>query len=208
MSVLQQRRGAGADLARAGFAAVVGFAFGWLTFDAQGFLPAWVSSVANSASGWTVVALLVVVLATDDWRRGAVLTTIVFVLLNVGYYVAADANGLFYDTRTWIVVSVLAGPPIGAAAAVLRERSVRGSVAVAFVGMLLLADGVHSLLTVSATTSSVYWSVVTVIGAGLVGWALKRGPGRRWVLVTLAVTVALAAVGAWWLSVPVDVTPS
>ena len=173
------RRDRRADVVRGVVTVVVGLLAGVATFWLQSALPSWIDSITNSASGWSFVAVGLVVVLTDDARRGALVGVVAFWLLNVGYYVGAELDGLYYDMRVWVVVAVLAGPVIGAASALLRRRTRGGALAHALLGGLFVAECFSSLATVADSTSPVYWVLVGLVGLALVARGLVRAPSAR-----------------------------
>ena len=96
------------------------------TFYAQGSLPEAWRSFANSASGWTLLTALLVFGARASTRLAAVLGGLSFLLLVLGYTVAAEPEGLFYSPLLFGVVGMVVGPFVGMAAAWLRLRGARG----------------------------------------------------------------------------------
>ena len=128
---------------------------GGLTFFAQGFLPGWFTSFANSASGWTVLtAVLIGVSGLRPWvsmLSGAVS----FVLLTVGYGWAAALSGLSYDPTLFSVIGILVGPFVGLAAAWLRARGLRAALATAALAGVGLGESVYGLTVVADSTSPV-----------------------------------------------------
>ena len=166
------------------------------TFWLQGVLPSWIHSIANSASGWSLVAITLVVLLTDDVRRGALIGVAAFLLLNIGYGVGARIDGLYYDMRVWGVVAVIAGPVIGAASAVLRRRGLVSALSHTMLGGLFVVEGARSLVTVQESTSSVYWAAVIVLGVGAIVRGVLRADSTRDRLLTVAFAGLLA--GATW----------
>src|SRR4051794_28985393 len=69
---------------------------GGLTSYGQQYLPSWVSSLSNSAGGWTMFAFLLI------WRSGArmllggVLGIVALELLNQGYGIVSGWRGVAY----------------------------------------------------------------------------------------------------------------
>ena len=154
---------------------VASLALGALTSWAQGVLPYALASSANSASGWTVLTVLLVVAARPSPARGAVLGAASFVALVLGYTAASELRGLAYDPLLWCVVGVVAGPFVGAAAAALvGARAVPAALGAGVLAAVLVADGVRGLTVVRASTSPVYWSLCLVAGAALVVAAVAR----------------------------------
>ena len=170
---------------------VLGAATSW----AQGVLPDALESFANSPSGWTLLTVLMVVAVRPPVALGAVLGMLSFVSLVLGYTVASEVRGLSYDPLFWSVVGVVAGPFVGAAAAVLVGRHVIGTAlgAGALAGALI-ADGIYGLTVVAGTTSPVYWVLCLVGGVALVGVVAVRLRTRVAVVTLLATAVVATAV--------------
>ena len=170
---------------------VLGAATSW----AQGVLPDALESFANSPSGWTLLTVLMVVAVRPPVALGAVLGVLSFVSLVLGYTVASEVRGLSYDPLFWSVVGVVAGPFVGAAAAVLVGRHVIGTAlgAGALAGALI-ADGIYGLTVVAGTTSPVYWVLCLVGGVALVGVVAVRLRTRVAVVTLLATAVVATAV--------------
>jgi hypothetical protein len=176
---------------------VVSFLSGMLTFFAQGLLPDAVNSFANSASGWTLVTVLVLAWARVRTAFAAVLGAASFVLLTVGYSVSAHWQGLFYDPTLFAVVGVLVGPFVGVATSWLRAESVwKAAAGTALLSGIGLGEGAYGLTMVADTTSPVYWALVGGMALGLLVAMLIRR--LRGVLVALlAVVGAGATAGAF-----------
>ena len=170
---------------------VLGAATSW----AQGVLPDALESFANSPSGWTRLTVLMVVAVRPPVALGAGLGMLSFVSLVLGYTVASEVRGLSYDPLFWSVVGVVAGPFVGAAAAVLVGRHVIGTAlgAGALAGALI-ADGIYGLTVVAGTTSPVYWVLCLVGGVALAGVVAVRLRTRVAVVTLLATAVVATAV--------------
>ena len=170
---------------------MLGAATSW----AQGVLPDALESFANSPSGWTLLTVLMVGVVRPPVALGAVLGVLSFVSLVLGYTVASEVRGLSYDPLFWSVVGVVAGPFVGAAAAVLVGRHVIGTAlgAGALAGALI-ADGIYGLTVVAGTTSPVYWVLCLVGGVALVGVVAVRLRTRVAVVTLLATAVVATAV--------------
>jgi hypothetical protein len=171
---------------------------GILTLHAQGALPdAW-RSFANSASGWTLLTALLVFGARASTRLAAALGGLSFLLLVLGYTLAAELEGLFYSPMFFGVVGMIVGPFVGVAAAWLRLRGVRAALATALLSGVFLGEAAYGLTVVADTTSPVYWLVIGAVGGMLLAGMVclrVRGflPIAVAVLGTAAVAVAFTA---------------
>lgn len=175
-------------------AAVLGASFllGGLTSYAQGFLPDAAAPFANSASGWTVLTALLVAWSARDPRartwHAAVLGAASFVLLVLGYTVAADLRGFFYDPTLFGVAGLVVGPFVGVAAAWLRRTGARAALGTALLAGIGLGESVYGLTTVVETTGATYWVVIGAVALVLLAGMLVRR-------LRDGLPVALAAVG-------------
>lgn len=169
---------------------------GGLTFFAQGWLPEALTSFANSASGWTLLTVLLVYGARASTVLSSVLGAVSFVLLVLGYTWTAALMGLFYSPVLFGVVGVVVGPFVGAAAAWLRSRSQwRIASAVALVAGIGIGEGGYGLTWIAETTSPVYWVLIASAGAALlIGVAIRRlrEPGALAIAVVGTAGVAIA----------------
>lgn len=171
---------------------VVSFLSGMLTFFAQGLLPDAMNSFANSASGWTLVTVLLLAWTRMRTAFAAVLGAASFVLLTLGYSASAHLQGLFYDPTLFAVVGVLVGPFVGIATSWLRTESAwKAAAGTALLSGIGLGEGAYGLTMVADTTSPVYWTLVGVIALGLLVAMLIRR--LRGVLVALLAVVGTAA---------------
>lgn len=164
---------------RCGVVVVASFLLGGLTSYAQGgLLPDAFSSFANSASGWTVLTALLVYWSRARTGPAAVLGAVSFVLLVLGYTVAADVRGFFYDPLIWSVVGVVVGPFVGIGTSWLRATGVRAALGTALFAGIGIGECVYGLTVVGETTSPVYWVVIGAISlALLVGMLVRRIQG-------------------------------
>lgn len=173
------------------------FLLGGLTSFAQGFLPDAAAPFANSASGWTLLTALLVAWAARDPRartwHAAVLGAASFVLLVLGYTVAADVRGYVYDPTLFGIVGLVVGPFVGVAAAWLRETGVRAALGTALLAGIGLGESVYGLTTVVETTGAGYWVAIGLVS--LVLLAVMLGRALRGTL-QVVLTTAGAAVGA------------
>lgn len=173
---------------------MVSFLSGMLTFFAQGLLPHAVNSFANSASGWTLVTVLVLAWARVRTAFAAVLGAASFVLLTLGYSASAHVQGLLYDPTLFAVVGVLVGPVVGMATSWLRAESAwQAAAGTALLSGIGLGEGAYGLTVVADTTSPVYWTLVGVTALGLlVAMLIRRLHGTLVVLLTVVGASAIA----------------
>ncbi|MBF4623121.1 DUF6518 family protein [Clavibacter sp. VKM Ac-2872] len=152
---------------------------GGLTSPAQGVLPSWMSSLANSAGGWSMLAFVAVWLSRARPLLGAVLGAVSFVAMVEAYGVVSLWRGiLFADplSSMWIPIGLVAGPFLGVAAALVRHASRGWAIAgVAVLSAVLLAEGVYGLTVVASSTSPVYWTLEIVLGVGFLAAVALRG---------------------------------
>lgn len=166
-------------------------ALGGATSFAQGLLPESWQPFANSASGWTILTVLMVWSARRTLRWSAVLGAVSFVALVLGYAVVSNMRGAYFSPVFWSSVGVVVGPWVGAAAAALHQRGRWAAVGTGLLAGVLLADSFYGITAVMATTGWVYWASVGVLGVALlVVMAVRRLRGVR--LVTIAAAVAAA----------------
>ena len=188
--------GSGATWARAAVVAASSCLVGALTFTAQGLLPDAVSSFANSASGWTLVTVLLLTGVRAGPAAAALLGATSFVLLTVGYAAAAQLRGLSYDPTLFAVVGVVVGPFVGVATSWLRAvPSWRPALGTALLAGIGLGEAGYGLTTVAATTSAVYWWLLNAVALALLGTMLvHRIHGMLWrLLVVLGSCLTAAA---------------
>ncbi|MDA0566700.1 DUF6518 family protein [Streptomonospora sp. S1-112] len=182
--------------ARAVAVAAASFVLGGLTFFAQGFLPEAVSSFANSASGWTLLTVLLIHAARLNTAASAVLGAVGFVLLVLGYSAAAHLQGLFYSPVLFGAVGAVVGPFVGTATAWLRSRSrPRAAAGTALLSGIGIGEGVYGLTYIADTTSPVYWIAVAAAGTALLAAMTAtrlRGAGALPIATALAATAAVA----------------
>ncbi|MCE0536362.1 DUF6518 family protein [Kineosporia rhizophila] len=174
------------DIAAATGVAALSFFAGALTSYAQGFLPDSLSSFANSASGWTLVTVLLIWSVRARPVLAAMLGAAAFVLLTVGYSAASAVRGLTYDPTLFSIVGLVVGPFVGIATAWLRERDLRAALATATLSGIALGEAVYGLTVVSQSTSPVYWTL-----SGLAGLALLGGMVTRRLQGSVDITLAL-----------------
>ncbi|MBB4683578.1 DUF6518 family protein [Amycolatopsis jiangsuensis] len=176
-------------------AAAAGLLLGGLTSYAQAVMPHVLASLANSASGWTLVTVLVVWLLREKTAPSAVFGLVVFVALVLGYAAAASLRGFFYDPVMFGVIAVVAGPFVGAATSWLRRRCWRAALGSALLAGIALGECLYGMTVVADTTSWVYWTLIGVAGVVLLAVVLARRAGDALCAVTgVAATVVVACV--------------
>ncbi len=101
---------------------------------------------------------------------------------------------LAYDPTLFVVVGVLVGPFVGIATSWLRAESAwQAAAGTALLSGIGLGEGAYGLTMVAGTTNPVYWTLVGVIGLGLlVAMLIRRIHGVLVVLVTVVGTGAIA----------------
>ena len=172
----------------------VSLLLGGLTSSAQGLLPDAVASFANSPSGWTILTAAIVAATRPGLRAGAVLGVLSFVSLVLGCAIASELRGLTYDPVLWCIIGVLAGPPVGTAAAALAgPHRTRASVGAGVLAGVFIADGIYGLTVVDQSTSAVYWTACIVAGIALVTVTASRFRSRTTTVTCVASTLASAA---------------
>ena len=180
--------------ARAAFVAVVSFVLGAATFFAQGLLPDAVRSFANSASGWTLVTVLLLTWVQVRSAVAALLGATSFVLLTLGYSAAAQLRDLSYDPTLFMVVGVVVGPFVGIAASWLRAvpswQAAGGTALLAGIGV---GEAAYGLTAVADTTSPVYWVLIGAVAlALLVAMLTRRIRGVLWAVLAVIGTCFIA----------------
>jgi hypothetical protein len=191
--------------ARAVLAAGIGAVLlGGLTSFGQQYLPAWLNSLSNSAGGWTMLCFLVVWWGRARPLLAAALGVVIFQLLVESYSVVTEWRG--YDdgdpfTSVWTVVGLVAGPLLGAAAALARYAPpVWRALAVTPLSAVLLGEGVWALNTIADTTSPVYWSLeiaLSVLFLVAVIIRCRLTPRAAALVVGVWLVGTLAYVGVW-----------
>ena len=174
--------------------AVLSLLLGAITSFAQTVLPDALRPLANSASGWTVPTAVLVWALRERIGVSAVFGALSFECLVVGYVVASQLRGFADSETVFLVIGLLGGPIVGAAASSLRRPSGwRPAAGAGVLAGVLVGEAVWGFTVVLATTGWVYWALVAVVGVALlVGTAIRRSFGRRELLVALRATVAVA----------------
>jgi hypothetical protein len=170
------------------------------------------SSVANSAGPWFVVAAALCLLAGVRAGRFALplamaLGVVLLELMHVGYWATTNLRG-FPDslsiTNSWVLLGVPAGVLAGAVAVSVRVPDVRWrGAALGATAAVLVGEGVRALLQVADTTGPVTWVIEILVGLAVlavavltartaVGRVVALGVG---VLGTVGVLAAYLALG-------------
>ncbi|WFR68189.1 DUF6518 family protein [Curtobacterium flaccumfaciens] len=183
---------------------------GVLTSFGQG-VPA-LSSVANSAGPWFVVAAALCLLAGVRPGRVALpvamlLGVVLLELMHLGYWATTVLRG-FPDvlsiTNFWVLMGVPAGLLAGAVAVAVRSRAVRWrDAALGATAAVLVGEGVRALLQVADTTGPLTWVVEITVGVAVLVVAVltaRSSVGRvvalgTAVLGTVGVLAAFLALG-------------
>jgi len=175
---------------------VSSFLSGAATFFAQGLLPDAVRSFPNSASGWTLVTVLLLTWVRVRPAVAALLGATSFVLLTLGYSAAAHLRDLFYDPTLFVVVGVVVGPFVGIATSSLRAvPSWQVGMGTALLAGIGVGEAVYGLTANAETTSPVYWVLIGAVAlALLVAMLIRRIRGVLWALLSVIGTCLTAGV--------------
>jgi len=146
---------------------VIGLGAGILTSYAQLWLPRGLSSLANSATPWCVVAGLVALLVRSA-PGGAVAGVVALLGMDAGYGIGSELRGYAYGAGTalfWAVIALVAGPVVGAGVQWIRQDRPRlAPLAAGVLAGVVVGEGVYGLLVVAATTSTTYWVGQVLLG--------------------------------------------
>lgn len=182
------------DLAAVLVVLVASLLLGGATSWAQGFLPEPLTPFANSASGWTLLTALLVWSERRGTATSGVLGLVSFVCLVLGYTAASTLRGLHYSPVRFGVIAVLAGPAVGVAAAWLRRHEWHAALGTGVLAGIAVGESIYGLTVVSATTGTLYWTLVGLIGLALLTWTLTtRTHALQVRLGCLGLTAATAA---------------
>lgn len=176
------------------------------------------SSVANSAGPWFVVATALCVLAgvrTGRWALPLAMGfgVVLLELMHVGYWAATNLRGypdVLSPTSFWVLMGVPAGVLAGSVAALVRSpRSTRPGPArlrwragaLGATAAVLVGEGIRALLQVAATTGSVTWIVEIAVGVAVLVVAVvtARTPGGRVVALGTGVLGTVGVLGVFLL---------
>lgn len=151
-------------------AVAVGFVVGSLTAYAQGWLGSSTSSLANSAGPWALAAFLV----ARHCRRlpqAIAASTAALVCAELGYAAATEVRGGSNATATvlfWLTAALLAGPPVGVAAAWSTRSGLPRGVGFGVIAGVLIGEGVYGWTTIADTTDWRYWAAEIIVGVAVV----------------------------------------
>lgn len=168
------------------------------------------SSVANSAGPWFLVAVALCVGAGVRAGRFAVplamaLGVVLLELMHVGYWATTNLRGypdFLSLTNPWVLLGIPAGLLAGAVAVFVRSRDARWRAgAFGVTAAILIGEGVRALLQVVATTGPVTWVVEIVVGVLLlaVGVGTARSSVGRVVGLGTGVVGTVGVLGAYLL---------
>jgi len=184
-------------------AVVCGLIAGAATAIAQGTLPAWLSSLANSSGSWTLLAFLLA-LPAPTAASGAVCGFGSLLSMLAGYVLTDLLRGYPASTGLmvfWSAAALIAGPLLGVGAQWLRRRpGTRAALGLSALCGVLLGEAGYGLLVIAQSTSPVYWWGQGIVGVLLLaagaGWKL-RGPGPVVQAVLFTAAVAMTFVVAY-----------
>jgi hypothetical protein len=170
---------------------LIGIATAW----AQTVLPYSMFALANSANGWTLVVVLLILWARVELPLAAVLGSASSVLLMLGFTAGLALYGHAYDPLLWTLSSAVAGAFIGIATVWLRERGLRAALGTAALTGVTIGEALYGLSYVSESTSPVYWTLSGVVGlVFLTGMLAFRIRGRFPLALAVAGTAAVILV--------------
>ncbi|MEG8033815.1 DUF6518 family protein [Sphingomonas sp. LR61] len=168
------------------------------------------SSVANSAGPWILVAVALCIGAGARAGRFALplallLGVVLLELMHVGYWATTNLRGypdFLSVTNLWVLLGVPAGLLAGAVAVFVRSRDARWRAgAFGVTAAILIGEGVRALLQVVATTGPVTWVVEIVVGilVLVVGVATARSSVGRVIALGSGVLGTVGVLGAYLL---------
>jgi len=140
---------------------------GGATSFAQTFLPYTISPIANSASGWTLLTALVVAACRARTAPSAVFGAASFVALVLGYQVVSGLRGYATSETLFLIVGLIVGPFVGIAASWLHSTGVRALLSCGALSGIAVGEGVYGLVRVAGTTGWFYWTLIAIVGLGL-----------------------------------------
>jgi Family of unknown function (DUF6518) len=178
-------------------ALAIGLAAGIATSYLQGVLPGSWNTLANSGAVWTVVAFVVAALVVQT--RGLTVASGLAALLGevLGYYaIASPVRGIATSTSEralWVAAAIIGGPLIGWAAWWWRRgRPTARLAAILAICGVVVGEGVHGLLRISAT-SPAHWTEVILGSVVALVLVIRSSAPWRDRLVPIGVGVLSAA---------------
>lgn len=173
---------------------VASFAVGCVESWAQGVLPGALQPLSNSASGWTLITVLLDFWSRAGARTAAVLGGVSFVLLVLGYALVSNARGFPFSPLEWGLIGVVVGPFVGVAASWLHRHGIRAALGGGLLAGIAIGEAIYGLTTVAATTGVTYWIGIGILGVALVIYLLvRRVRGVKSITLLAGVTVVTAA---------------
>jgi hypothetical protein len=174
---------------------------GGVTSYAQTFLPDALRSFANSASGWTLLTVLVVLACRARTAPSAFLGGASFVALVLGYQMVSGLRGYPTSETLFLIIGIIVGPFVGVAASWLRREGWRAALGCAALSGIAVGEAIYGLALLSDTTGWVYWTLVGAIGIGLLVFTVLRRlhtVRTRLLAITLVPVVGAAFFFAYW----------
>ena len=140
---------------------------GGATSLAQTFLPDAIRPFANSASGWTLLTALAVAACHARTAPSMVFGAASFVALVWGYQVMSTLRGFPTDETLFLIIGLIVGPFVGMASSWLRREGWRALLGCGALSGIAVGEGVYGLVKVADTTGWFYWTLIAVVGLGL-----------------------------------------
>ena len=140
---------------------------GGATSFAQTFLPDALRPFANSASGWTLLTALAVAACRARTAPSAVFGAASFVALVLGYQVVSTLRGFPTDETLFLIVGLIVGPFVGIASSWLHRDGWRALLGCGALSGIAVGEGAYGLVKVVDTTGWFYWTLIAVVGVGL-----------------------------------------
>ncbi len=182
----------GAEAALLTLGALAALLLGGLTSFGQGFADG-LGGFANSASGWTLVTVVIVAALVRRAWTGALLGVVSFTLLNLGYSVVSTLRGNPDSfTGFWVVIGFVVGAPVGVCAFWSTKRHpIRTALGAGALAAIGLGEAVEGALHPSALTP-VYLAAIAVLAVVLLAVTAVRLRAARSLTVEVLSTGALA----------------
>lgn len=140
---------------------------GGATSFAQTFLPETLLPFANSASGWTLLTALTVAACRARTAPSAVFGAASFVALVLGYQVVSTLRGFPSNETVFLIIGLIVGPFVGMAASWLHREGWRALLGCGALSGIAVGEGIYGLVRVSETTGWFYWTLIALVGLGL-----------------------------------------